>query len=129
MAPRLRPTFQEVEGRLGTAVEGVILWSMADIAFKLGWNEESNSCSPGSIDEIQLLGVGNGRDQEVDALKGVTELLDVSKINNCDLAAREVFLKLRMGLRVRIVRGNFQRQIMEIYLRSGSGRALHLHFD
>ena len=83
------------------AVEGVVRRPMAQVTLKLGRDKDPYAGPPGSVDEVELLVAGNSGDDEVHALKGVPQILDVVVIHDGDLASGTVLLELGVRLRHR----------------------------
>lgn len=65
---------------------------------KLGRDEAPDAGAAGGVDEVELLVVGDGGDEEVDAAEDVVQALDVLEIYQGELAGRKVFFEFGMGL-------------------------------
>jgi len=100
MGSRVGKPVEQVPSRLKTAIDRIIGRPVLEIAFKFGGNEVPDPGSSRSIDEVELFGVGDGRNQQINTLQGIPQLLDVPKVYNRNLASWEGFLILGMWLRV-----------------------------
>lgn len=86
-APGLGPALEQVAGRRGVVVERIAgLGPVADRALELRGHEAADAGAPGRVDEVDLLGAGDGRDHEVDPLEREAEILDVVVVDHGDLA-------------------------------------------